>query len=170
MHLVRRVREGMPHGAIFEVMPRKRFGADVATPDKVVRSVCPYCGVGCQIDLQVRENSIIRVTSPSFDEVTPNDGSTCVKGRFGYDFVQHRDRLTTPLIRKGWTRKSGRWVWNGPAGGDRRSGPWHDMKTEGLSDKPLAPPRRKARSPRSLDAGARHPGHSRPGDDPGRLV
>ena len=44
----------------------------------------------------------MRVTSPWIEEDTPNQGSTCVKGRFGYDFPQHRDRLTVPLIRKGW--------------------------------------------------------------------
>jgi formate dehydrogenase alpha subunit len=68
-----------PTGAIFEVMPRERFGTARVTPDRVVRSVCPYCGVGCQLDLHVKDNTIARVTSPTFDEVTPNNGSTCVK-------------------------------------------------------------------------------------------
>jgi len=91
-----------PTGAIFEVIPRARFGeAAVQSPDKVVRSVCPYCGVGCQIDLHTRGDQLVRVTSPWIEERTPNMGSTCVKGRFGYDFAQHRDRLTRPLVREG---------------------------------------------------------------------
>ncbi|MGH8735557.1 MAG: 2Fe-2S iron-sulfur cluster-binding protein, partial [Burkholderiales bacterium] len=50
-----------PTGAIFEFIPKQRFGSDaVRAPDKVVRSVCPYCGVGCQIDLQVKGDQIMR--------------------------------------------------------------------------------------------------------------
>ena len=103
-----------PTNAIFEFIPRERFGIEaVRNPDSVARSVCPYCGVGCQVDLQVKDGSLMRVTSPWIEEETPNQGSTCVKGRFGYDYPQHRDRLTTPLIRKGWEQKNGRWVWTG---------------------------------------------------------
>ncbi len=91
-----------PTGAIFEFIPKQRFGAEaLRTPDKIARSVCPYCAVGCQLDLHVKDNTLMRVTSPWIEEATPNQGSTCVKGRFGYDFPQHRDRLTVPLIRKG---------------------------------------------------------------------
>ena len=64
----------------------------------VVRSTCPYCGVGCQIDLHVKDDRIFRVDAP-FD-VAPNFGRLCVKGRFGTDFVGHPSRLTVPLIRK----------------------------------------------------------------------
>ena len=67
-------------------------------PQKSVRSTCPYCGVGCQIDLQIKNNRILRVDA-SFD-VAPNYGRLCTKGRFGADFVHHPARLTTPLIRK----------------------------------------------------------------------
>jgi len=66
--------------------------------EKVVRSTCPYCGVGCQVDLHIRDNRIFRVTAP-FD-IAPNYGRLCVKGRFGMDFVHHPSRLTDPLIRK----------------------------------------------------------------------
>lgn len=130
-----------PTSAIFEVMPRERFGESRVAADRVVRSICPYCGVGCQIDLHVKDNEIARVTSPTFEETTPNDGSTCVKGRFGYDFTQHRDRLTKPLIRKGWVRRGGRWIWEGATGAARRGGPWQSMTEEGRGDKPAAPPR-----------------------------
>jgi formate dehydrogenase alpha subunit len=63
-----------------------------------IRSTCPYCGVGCQIDLHVTGDRIIRVDAP-FD-VAPNYGRLCVKGRFGLDFVHHASRLTVPLIRR----------------------------------------------------------------------
>jgi formate dehydrogenase major subunit len=139
-----------PTGAIFEVMPRERFGEARVGADQVVRSVCPYCGVGCQIDLHIKDNAIARVTSPDIEEVTPNQGSTCVKGRFGYDFTQHRDRLTTPLIRKGWTTQDGRWVWEGESGSKRRGGPWQTIEGEGQSPKTPAPPRAVGKRIRDL--------------------
>jgi len=66
--------------------------------EQMVRTTCPYCGVGCQVDLHVRQGRIFRVSAP-FD-VAPNEGRLCVKGRFGTDFVHHPSRLTKPLIRK----------------------------------------------------------------------
>ena len=63
-----------------------------------VRTTCPYCGVGCQLDLQLMDERIYRVDAP-FD-VAPNYGRLCAKGRFGLDFVHHPSRLTHPLIRK----------------------------------------------------------------------
>lgn len=135
-----------PTGAIFEVLPRRHFApAELAAPDRVVRSVCPYCGVGCQINLHVARNQVMRVTSPWIEERTPNQGSTCIKGRFGYDFPQHRDRLTRPLIRRGWERRNGRWVWTGewPR---YRSGPWETVAEGGLEPKPR-PPRRQTGKP-----------------------
>lgn len=63
-----------------------------------VDTVCPFCGVGCNITLNVRRNEIIRVTSK---EDTLNEGWLCVKGRFGYKFVNSPDRLKRPLIRIG---------------------------------------------------------------------
>ena len=59
--------------------------------DKTVRSTCPYCGVGCQVMLNVKENRIIRIDAPF--EAAPNYGRLCVKGRFGTDYVHHPDRL-----------------------------------------------------------------------------
>ena len=135
-----------PTGAIFEFIPKQRFGSDsVRTPDKVVRSVCPYCGVGCQIDLHVKGEQIMRVTSPDIEEVTPNQGSTCVKGRFGYDFPMHRDRLVTPVIRKGWMHDGEKWIWTGewPR---HREGPWQLIEEMGGRRKPR-PPRRSVGKP-----------------------
>ncbi|CAN5756732.1 formate dehydrogenase subunit alpha [soil metagenome] len=136
-----------PTGAIFEFIPKQRFGSEaVRTPDKVARSVCPYCGVGCQIDLQIKGDQIMRVTSPSIEETTPNQGSTCVKGRFGYDFPMHRDRLVTPLIRKGWMHDGERWVWTGewPR---HREGPWQTIEEMGTRRKPRPPSRSVGKPP-----------------------
>ncbi len=66
------------------------------TPELVVPTTCPYCGVGCQIDLRVRGGAIYRVDGRRDNAV--NRGNLCVKGRFGYDFVHAPDRLTTPLM------------------------------------------------------------------------
>jgi formate dehydrogenase major subunit len=140
-----------PTGAIFEVMPRERFAPEqVLRPEKTVRSVCPYCGVGCQVDLDVAAGQVMRVTSPDIELDTPNQGSTCVKGRFGYDFPQHHDRLTQPLIRKGWEKERGRWVWRGRPGQNRRGGPWQTIAGEGQNTKPAGPPRSVGKAVRDL--------------------
>ena len=67
-------------------------------PDKKVRTTCPFCGVGCNFDLNVKNGKIIGVTSAPDSPV--NGRLLCVKGRFGIDYVHSPDRLTTPLIRK----------------------------------------------------------------------
>ena len=67
------------------------------TPDRIVSTTCPYCGVGCNLHLHVKDEFIYRVTSPH--DAVVNQGNLCVKGRFGYDFMYHSDRVTTPLIR-----------------------------------------------------------------------
>jgi predicted molibdopterin-dependent oxidoreductase YjgC len=66
---------------------------------KKVATVCPYCGVGCTIDLNVKGGRVTKVTSNWAQGV--NRGALCVKGRFGYEFIHHPDRLTKPLIRDG---------------------------------------------------------------------
>lgn len=66
--------------------------------EKQTTTTCPYCGVGCTLELHVKDEFIYRVTSP-FDSPV-NHGNLCVKGRFGYDFIYHPKRITTPLIRK----------------------------------------------------------------------
>lgn len=63
-----------------------------------IRTTCPYCGVGCQMDLKVKDNHIYAVEAPF--EVAPNYGRLCSKGRYGTDFVHHPSRLIYPLIRK----------------------------------------------------------------------
>jgi formate dehydrogenase alpha subunit len=68
------------------------------TADRTVASTCPYCGVGCQVDLHVRDGVIFRVSGRRDNCV--NFGNLCVKGRFGYDYVHAADRLTRPLVRR----------------------------------------------------------------------
>jgi predicted molibdopterin-dependent oxidoreductase YjgC len=67
-------------------------------PDKVVMTTCAYCGVGCQYELNVKDNRIIRVTSTV--KAAVNGNHLCVKGRYGYDFVHHAERLTKPKVRR----------------------------------------------------------------------
>jgi predicted molibdopterin-dependent oxidoreductase YjgC len=64
---------------------------------KYVDTICPYCGCGCNLTLNVRKNEIVRVTSK---EETINEGWLCPKGTFGYHFVNNPDRLRIPLIKK----------------------------------------------------------------------
>ena len=74
--------------------------------DHVVTTTCPYCGVGCKLQLHVKDELIYKVTSPF--EAVVNHGNLCVKGRFGFDFIYNRDRVTTPLIRKAPQRPGAR--------------------------------------------------------------
>src|SRR5512136_1484322 len=67
-------------------------------PERIVSTTCPYCGVGCTLQLHLTGDTIYKVTSP-FDSPV-NRGNLCVKGRFGYDFIYSPKRVTTPLIRK----------------------------------------------------------------------
>ena len=85
-----------PTGAIVEKPHRDQINMEDGI--RKVRTTCPYCGVGCQLELFVRNGKIVR--SNGVEGVSPNDGRLCIKGRFGYDYVQHPDRLTTPLIKK----------------------------------------------------------------------
>ncbi|MDA3809341.1 MAG: formate dehydrogenase subunit alpha [Spirochaetaceae bacterium] len=66
--------------------------------ERIIKSTCPYCGVGCQIELNISDDKIISANAP--EDKAPNYGRLCVKGRFGTDYTNHPDRLTKPLIRK----------------------------------------------------------------------
>jgi formate dehydrogenase alpha subunit len=70
----------------------------MTNPDRIVSTTCPFCGVGCNLQLHIKNDFIYRVTSP-FDSVV-NHGNLCVKGRFGYDFIYNQQRVTTPMIRR----------------------------------------------------------------------
>jgi len=85
-----------PTGALIEKQQhRKRHPKQI----EKVETICPYCGVGCKIALHVdkKQNRIVRVSG--VEGAATNDGMLCIKGRFGYDFVNSSERLTTPLIK-----------------------------------------------------------------------
>jgi predicted molibdopterin-dependent oxidoreductase YjgC len=84
-----------PTGALYE----KKADESFVEEEKLVRSTCNFCGVGCQVDLRVRGDKVVAVEAPP-PGTTVNDGNLCVKGRFAYDFVHHEDRLTSPLVRQ----------------------------------------------------------------------
>ncbi len=86
--------EVCPVGALTE---KKAKGRGRPWETRKIRTTCPYCGVGCQQLLHVKDGRIVKVTA--VEGAQPNQGRLCVKGRFGYDFVYSEERLKTPLIR-----------------------------------------------------------------------
>jgi formate dehydrogenase major subunit len=87
-----------PTGAL---MPANEIG--LLEPDRKVDSVCPYCGVGCQLTYNIKDEKIIYVEGR---DGPANHGRLCVKGRYGFDYVHHPHRLTKPLIRRDNAPKS----------------------------------------------------------------
>src|SRR5689334_16508872 len=83
------------------------YDAFVQPIDRKVGSVCPYCGVGCQITYNINDNHIVHVEGR---DGPANHERLCVKGRFGFDYVSHPHRLTKPLIRKPGIPKSADFV------------------------------------------------------------
>ena len=95
--------QACPVGALVDKKSRYTWRPQEVTR---VRTTCPYCGVGCQQWLHVKDGRIVRVTG--VEEAEPNQGRLCVKGRYGYDFIYSEDRLKTPLIREnGGFREAG---------------------------------------------------------------
>lgn len=84
-----------PVGALTE---KQAMGKGRVGSVERVRTTCTYCGTGCNFYLNVNNGKIVKVTSDY--EAPVNRGNLCVKGRFGYDFIQHPDRITKPLIRR----------------------------------------------------------------------
>ncbi len=84
--------QACPTGAL---MPARGLGLE--RTEKQVDSVCPYCGVGCQLTYHVSDNRIRYVTGR---DGPANHNRLCVKGRYGFDYVHHKHRLTVPLIRR----------------------------------------------------------------------
>ena len=72
-----------------------------------VQTTCPYCGVGCQIELNIKDNRIVKIYG--VEGGSDNKGNLCVKGRFGFDYVHHPDRLTTPLIKRNGKFEEASW-------------------------------------------------------------
>ncbi|HAC50419.1 MAG TPA: formate dehydrogenase subunit alpha [Sulfitobacter sp.] len=90
--------QACPTGALMPatVVDAAQVG-DSADYDDEVASVCPFCGVGCQISLKVKDNKVKYVEGINGPA---NEGRLCVKGRFGFDYIHHDHRLTKPLIRR----------------------------------------------------------------------
>ena len=90
--------QACPTGALMEatVLDEAQVG-DSADYDEEVQSVCPFCGVGCQVSLKVKDGKVKYVDGINGPA---NEGRLCVKGRFGFDYIHHPHRLTKPLIRR----------------------------------------------------------------------
>ncbi len=89
--------QACPTGALMPATLVDANGVYANAPDREVDSVCPYCGVGCQLTYQIKDDRIVAVEGK---DGPANHNRLCVKGRFGFDYVHHPDRLTEPLIRK----------------------------------------------------------------------
>ena len=89
--------QACPTGALMEANLLDAKGKRVQFEDKSVDTLCPYCGVGCQTRVHVKDNKILYVDGR---DGPANENRLCVKGRFGFDYIHHPDRLTKPLIRR----------------------------------------------------------------------
>ncbi len=95
--------QACPTGALMEAALVDESGVGKAEDFDEIDSVCPYCGVGCQLTYQVKDDAIVAVQGRNGPS---NENRLCVKGRFGFDYVRHSHRLTTPLIRRDEVPKS----------------------------------------------------------------
>jgi formate dehydrogenase major subunit len=89
--------QACPTGALMPATQVDEQGVYTNGPDRKVDSVCPYCGVGCQLTYEIKDDRIVAVSGR---DGPSNQNRLCVKGRFGFDYVHHSDRLTKPMIRK----------------------------------------------------------------------
>ncbi len=96
--------QACPVGALVE--KESRYKVRHWKTDKI-QTTCSYCGVGCQLYLHVQDNKVVKVTG--VDDVPPNFGSLCVKGRFGYNFINSSERLTDPLIKENGSFRKATW-------------------------------------------------------------
>ena len=94
---LRRVRAGLPDRCTdARRLPGRRTQTRTVYPDRSVDSLCPYCGVGCQVTYKVKDEKIIYAEGRNGPA---NHNRLCVKGRFGFDYIHHPHRLTKPLVR-----------------------------------------------------------------------
>lgn len=94
--------QACPTSAISDVFESKSVAVD-----KKVRTICTYCGVGCNLEVAVANDKVKSIQAPYDAEV--NQGHTCLKGRFAFSFYNHPDRLRTPLIRKNGVLEPASW-------------------------------------------------------------
>jgi formate dehydrogenase major subunit len=103
--------QACPTGALMESTLLDADGVHIDKDLREVDSICPYCGVGCQITYQIDNNEILAVQGR---DGPSNHNRLCVKGRFGFDYVAHTHRLTVPLVRRDDAPKSAD-IWVDPA-------------------------------------------------------
>ena len=96
--------QACPTGALMEANLLDEKGKRVQFEEKSIDSLCPYCGVGCQTRVHVKDNKILYVDGRNGPA---NENRLCVKGRFGFDYIHHPDRITKPLIRREGVPKDG---------------------------------------------------------------
>lgn len=94
--------QACPTSAISDV-----FASKLTVPDKVTRTVCTYCGVGCNLDVSTVNGEIKSILAPYDAEV--NQGHTCLKGRYAFKFYDHADRLRSPLIKRNGVFEEATW-------------------------------------------------------------
>ena len=118
--------QACPTGAL---MPKTQVGSQVV--DKKVDSVCPFCGVGCLLTYNIKDNRIVSVEGR---DGPANHNRLCVKGRFGFDYIQHPQRLTVPLIRKAGIPKDPEAIQHL----NRNAAKWSDVFREATWEEALA--------------------------------
>src|SRR5215469_3556640 len=100
--------QACPTGALMPATLVDESNVFTTKPDRRVDSVCPYCGVGCQLTYNIKDDKLLSVDGR---DGPSNQNRLCVKGRFGFDYVHHPHRLTVPLIRKeGVPKDTHHWV------------------------------------------------------------
>jgi formate dehydrogenase major subunit len=118
--------QACPTGAL---MPKTQIGSQVV--DKTVDSVCPFCGVGCLLTYNVKDNQIVSVDGR---DGPANHNRLCVKGRFGFDYIHNPQRLTMPLIRKPGVPKDPEFI----SQLNRDASAWSEVFREATWDEALA--------------------------------
>jgi len=93
-----------PTGALYE---KRAMNKGRSFRINKVRSTCGFCSIGCQIDIHTNNKKITKITSEAGG--VPNNGNLCMKGRFTFDFINHPDRLDTPLIRRNGNLEKAGW-------------------------------------------------------------
>ncbi len=83
------------------------FQSKSAIADEKIRTTCSYCGVGCNLEVAIKDNKVLSIDTPKDTEV--NAGHTCLKGRYAFGFYNHKDRLTSPLIKKNGKFEKATW-------------------------------------------------------------
>jgi formate dehydrogenase major subunit len=96
--------QACPTGALMPATLLDENGVKNAEADRSVDSICPFCGVGCQLTYKIKDDRLLYVDGR---DGPANENRLCVKGRFGFDYVHHEHRLTVPLIRKDGVPKRG---------------------------------------------------------------